>query len=101
MMSTVPVLAAWFWPRATGSGALLAIIVGGLSSFGWALWAWVDLGNASGLIMGLHAVHVGMATSLVAMVGGSLATQPGAGEAVEATSWRRLWRANEQEGVQA
>jgi SSS family solute:Na+ symporter len=96
-----PVLAAWFWPRATGPGALLAIIVGGLSSFGWALWAWHDQGSASALVFGLHAVHVGMASSLVAMIGGSLATQPATPEAIETTSWRRLWRSESAEGASA
>ena len=93
-----PVLAAWFWPRATGMGALLSIATGGLSSFGWALWAWHDQGSASALVHDLHAVHVGMGASLLAMIGGSLMTQPGAEETPESTSWSRLWRSTETEG---
>ena len=90
-----PVMAAWFWPRATATGAMLSMVVGGLSSFGWALWAWHDQGSASALVMGLHAAHVGMALSLVAMVGGSLLTRPTAAESPQATSWRRLWYATD------
>jgi SSS family solute:Na+ symporter len=86
-----PVMAAWFWPRATAKGALWSMTVGGLTSFAWALWAWHSQGSASSLIMGLHAAHVGMATSLVAMVAGSLLTGHGDSESVDATSWRRLW----------
>ena len=85
-----PVMGAWFWPRATGTGALLSMIVGGVTSFAWALWAWHSEGSASALVMGLHAAHVGMATSLVALVAGSLLTSPGTAESPEATSWRRL-----------
>jgi SSS family solute:Na+ symporter len=85
-----PVMGAWFWPRATGTGALLSMLVGGITSFAWALWAWHSQGSASSLVMGLHAAHVGMATSLVAFVAGSLLTSPGAAESPEATSWKRL-----------
>ncbi len=92
-----PVMAAWFWPGATGKGALASMIVGGITSFIWALWAWYSQGSASSLVMGLHAAHVGMATSLVALIATSLMTDANPDESPNATSWKRLNTAAEAE----
>ncbi len=87
-----PVLAAWFWPRATAAGALASVTLGAGSSFSWALAAWSFNGSANALWMGLHASHIGMAVSLFALVSVSLLTQADADEAPEATCWSALRR---------
>jgi len=85
-----PVLAAWFWPRATSNGAVASLTAGGLSGFVWALLAWHFEGSANALWHGLHAAHVGLAVSLVTLVVVSLATGHGSEERPDETLWRRL-----------
>ncbi|MDQ7088387.1 MAG: sodium:solute symporter family protein [Acidobacteriota bacterium] len=69
-----PVLAAWYWPRATSAGAIAALVSGSGSSFAWAIGAWLQAGSANALWHGLHAAHVGMGLSLLVLVTVSLAT---------------------------
>lgn len=82
-------MSAWFWKRSTTAGALAATIGGGLVAFGWAMYAWVTTGNPGGLVMGLHAVHVGVGVSIPLMVIVSLLTKPEY-EKAEATSFKTL-----------
>jgi len=93
-----PVLAAWFWPRATRNGALAGVALGGLSSFGWALTAWHIEGSANALFKGLHASHVGMVVSLVFLVAVSLLGHHGQAEKPEATLWRHLRHDSQEVG---
>ncbi len=85
-----PVLAAWFWPRATAAGAVASLAAGGVSSFAWALLAWRFAGSANALWHGLHAAHVGLGVSLVALVTVSLVTAHGEAERPRETLWKRL-----------
>ena len=82
-------MSAWFWKRSTTAGALASTIGGGVVAFAWAMYAWVTTGSPGNLVMGLHAVHVGVAVSIPLMVIVSLATKPEY-EKAEATSWRTL-----------
>lgn len=71
-----PVMAAWFWKRATTPGALAASWGGGIVAMAWAMWVWKTTGNPGSLVYGLHAGHVGLAVSIVLMVVVSLSTKP-------------------------
>lgn len=68
-------MSAWFWKRATTAGALASTVGGGLVAFAWAMYAWITTGSPGNLIMGLHAVHVGVAVSIPLMIVVSLATK--------------------------
>ncbi len=69
-----PVLAAWVWPRASGTAAVASLLVGSGTSFAWAMAAWFARGSANATWHGLHAAHVGMGLSLVVLVAVSLTT---------------------------
>lgn len=60
-----PTLAALFWKRATGTGAMLGIGLGGLVAVIWSL---------AGSPYGIDPIFLGMPVSLAALVVGSLAT---------------------------
>lgn len=61
-----PTLAALFWKRATGTGAMLGIGLGGLVAVIWSL---------AGSPYGIDPIFLGMPVSLVALIIGSLATR--------------------------
>ncbi len=84
-----PVMSAWFWKRSTTAGALSSALAGGAASFGWACYAWVNVGSPGGLMHGLHACHVGLAVSIPVMIIVSLATKPEY-EKAEVTSYKAL-----------
>lgn len=84
-------MSAWFWKRSTTAGALTSTIGGGVVAFAWAMYAWISTGSPGNLVMGLHAVHVGVAVSIPLMVIVSLLTKPEY-EKAEATNWRSLGR---------
>ena len=84
-----PVLSAWFWKRSTTAGALAATLAGGIGSFAWACYAWINTGSPGGLMHGLHACHVGLAISIPVMILVSLATKPEY-EKAEATNYKVL-----------
>lgn len=71
-----PVMSAWFWKRSTTAGALTSALSGGVASFVWACYAWINVGNPGGLMHGLHACHVGLMVSIPLMIIVSLATKP-------------------------
>ena len=71
-----PVMAAWFWKRATTAGALAASWGGGVVALAWAMWVWSTTGSPGALVYGLHAGHVGLAVSILLMIVVSLATKP-------------------------
>ncbi len=85
-----PVMAAWFWPRATAAGAMASLVSGGVGGFLWAMAAWSRMGSANALWHGLHAAHVGLGISLAVLVGVSLMTTHAPDERPEATLWSRL-----------
>lgn len=82
-------MSAWFWKRATTAGAMASTVGGALVAFGWALYAWKLTGSPGGLVYGLHAVHVGIATSIPLVIIVSLATKPDYSKAL-ATNWKVL-----------
>jgi SSS family solute:Na+ symporter len=83
------VVSAWWWKRATSSAALASIICGGISSIGWAMYAWVSTGSPGNPVFGLHAAHIGLIVSVPIMIIVSLATKPEYDKA-EATSYKKL-----------
>ncbi len=89
----VPVAAAWFWRRATPKAAIYSLGAGSMVAFLWSLLAWWRKGDPNGFVLGLHAVHIGLVISLIAMVVVSFIT-PRAGEEMErATLWKEIpWR---------
>ncbi|MDR0424374.1 MAG: sodium:solute symporter family protein [Clostridiales Family XIII bacterium] len=86
-------LCAWFWKRSTTAGAMASTVLGGLTAFGWAVYAWITLGNPGALVpmfgLDLHAAHVGLAVAIPAMIIVSLCTKPEY-EKAEATSFAQL-----------
>ena len=86
-----PMLAAWFWKRATTSGAFVSAVAGGLAGIGWAVVCWLQTGSPGGLVYGLHAAHVGLIVSVPLMIIVSLATKPEY-EKAAVTSWADLGR---------
>jgi SSS family solute:Na+ symporter len=84
-----PVMAAWFWKRATTAGALAASWGGGIVALAWAAWVWRTTGSPGSLVYGLHAGHVGLVVSLVLMIVVSLATKPEYEKAL-ATSYKHM-----------
>ncbi len=85
----VPTLSAWFWKRATSTGAWFSTVLGVLAGICWAFYAWKTTGSPGGLVHGLHAAHIGIAVSLPVMIIVSLATKPQY-ENAEATNYRTL-----------
>ncbi|MDR1134961.1 MAG: sodium:solute symporter family protein [Clostridiales Family XIII bacterium] len=83
------ILGAWFWKRSTTAGALASIITGGVSSIGWAMYAWATTGSPGNLIGGFHAAHIGLIVSVPVMIAVSLATKPQY-DKVSATSYKAL-----------
>jgi Na+/proline symporter len=71
-----PVMSAWFWKRSTTAGALASTLSGGVASFAWACYAWINVGSPGGLMHGLHACHIGLMVSIPVMIIVSLATKP-------------------------
>lgn len=84
-----PTMSAWFWRRSTTAGALSSALVGGVGSFAWACYAWINVGSPGGLMHGLHACHVGLALSIPVMIIVSLVTKPDYTKA-DLTSYRVL-----------
>lgn len=84
-----PVLGAWFWKRSTTAGALAATLSGGVGSFVWACYAWINTGSPGGLMHGLHACHIGLMISIPVMIIVSLATKPEY-EKADATNYKVL-----------
>jgi SSS family solute:Na+ symporter len=86
-------LCAWFWRRSTAPGAMASTIIGGLAAFGWAVYAWITLGNPGALVpmfgTQLHAAHVGLAIAIPVMIIVSLCTKPEY-EKADATSYKTL-----------
>lgn len=66
-----PVLAAFFWPVATRSGALAALLTGFGAGLGWHALSGF---SATDFTLGTHPVWVGMIANLTALVVVSLAT---------------------------
>jgi len=91
-----PTLSAWFWKRATAKAAWASLCTGGLSSIGWAIYAWLKTGSPDNLIYNLHAVHIGLGLSLILMVVVSLLTKPDPIEMVNKTNWKKIpWNVEE------
>ncbi len=86
----VPVGAAWFWRRATPKAAVYSLAGGASLAFIWSLLAWWGKGNPNGFLYGLHAVHVGLAASLLIMVVVSYFTPRASGEMERATLWKEI-----------
>ena len=84
-----PTMSAWFWRRSTTAGALSSALAGGVGSFAWATYAWINVGSPGGLMHGLHACHVGLAVSIPVMIIVSLATKADYSKA-DLTSYRVL-----------
>jgi len=86
-----PILAAWFWKRATAKGAWTSMVTGLAGSFTWAMLAWINTGSPGNLWNGLHAAHIGVIISVPLMIIVSLVTkQDCSPEMIKATSWREL-----------
>lgn len=86
-----PILSAWFWRRATKEGAMASSVSGIIVALSFAIYAWITTGSPGGLVMGLHAAHVGLAVSVPMMVIVSLLTKPDY-EASKATHYVDLGR---------
>lgn len=69
-------LSAWFWKRSTTAGALASTVGGGVSAFGFAVYAWLNTGSPGGLVNGFHAAHIGLIVAIPLMIIVSLATKP-------------------------
>jgi len=86
-----PILAAWFWKRATAKAAWTSMVAGLVGSFTWAMLAWINTGSPGNLWNGLHAAHIGVTLSVPLMIIVSLLTkQDCSPEMIKATSWREL-----------
>jgi SSS family solute:Na+ symporter len=85
-----PTLSAWFWKRATTTGALASCISGALSAIIWSIYAWLELGSPAAMPFGLHAVHIGLLFSLPTMIIVSLGTKHDVIEDIEATNFHIL-----------
>ncbi|MDR2132899.1 MAG: sodium:solute symporter family protein [Clostridiales Family XIII bacterium] len=83
------IVSAWWWKRGTSAGALASIVLGGVSSIGWAMYAWATTGSPGSLVFGLHAAHIGLMVSVPVMIIVSLATKPDYSKA-DATSFKKL-----------
>jgi Na+/proline symporter len=94
------VVSAWWWKRATSAGALSSIICGGVSSIGWAIYAWITTGSPGNLVGGLHAAHIGLIVSVPVMIIVSLATKADYSR-VEATSYRTIGQSLKQAAIDA
>lgn len=84
-----PTISAWFWKRATTSGALASSVAGLLAALGWAMIAWIKNGNPGSFMYGLHAAHFGLIVSIPMMIIVSLLTRPEY-EKAPATNWWQL-----------
>lgn len=84
-------MSAWFWKRSTTAGAMASTIGGGVAALAWAMYAWVTTGSPGTLILGLHAVHVGVIVSIPLMIVVSLCTKPDY-EKAKLTSWTEMGR---------
>jgi len=82
-------MCAWFWKRSTTAGAYASTVFGGLTAFGWAVYAWLSKGSPDALVHGLHPVHVGLFVAIPLMIIVSLATKPEY-EKADATSYKVL-----------
>ncbi len=85
-----PVLAAWFWKRSTKSGAVASCLGGTFGAIAWAMFCWIKVGSPGALFHGIHAVHVGLALSIILMVVVSLVTKPDEQHLIDMTNYGRL-----------
>ncbi|QDQ11668.1 sodium:solute symporter [Streptomyces spectabilis] len=86
----VPILGGLLWRRGTGTGALAAVVAGGLSVIGL-MWHYGILAN--------EPIYYGLLTSLVVYVAVSLATRPT--DAVTLAAWRERVAGREAEAAEA
>ena len=85
----MPTMCAWFWKRATTTGAIASCVIGAGAAIAWAMYAWVTTGSPGTIMFGLHAVHVGTFVSIPVMIIVSLCTKADS-ESWKATNWKLL-----------
>ncbi len=73
---TFPLLLGLWWPRATRTGALAAMLGGAATCVIWYWLGWLEHGTFDNWIAGLWPALVGPAVSLALLVTVSLATKP-------------------------
>lgn len=93
-----PILSAWFWRRATKQGAKASCIGGIVVALSWSIYAWINTGSPGGLIIGLHAAHVGLMVSIPLMIIVSLMSKPDY-EASKATHYVDLGKSMKENSI--
>ncbi len=86
----IPVLAAFFWKRATSRGGIMACWVGGLSGLGTCIWSLMNGGDYMLLPNGFPVILVGLISSLLALVVFSLTQKPDPDEVINTTLYSKL-----------
>lgn len=86
----VPVMAAFFWKRATSRGGIMACWIGGLSGLGTCIWSLMNGGDYMLLPNGFPVILVGLAASIAALVIFSLTQKADPDEVVNVTLYNKL-----------
>ena len=86
----VPVMAAFFWKRATSRGGIMACWIGGLSGLGTCIWSLSNGGDYMLLPNGFPVILVGLAASIAALVIFSLTQKADPDEVVNVTLYNKL-----------
>lgn len=86
----IPVLAAFFWKRATKLGGVISCWVGGLTGLVTCVWSLTHGGDYMLLPNGFPVIMVGLIASLVAIIIVSLVQKPEPDEVVNVTLYSKL-----------
>jgi SSS family solute:Na+ symporter len=86
----VPVLAAFFWKRATSRGGIMACWIGGLTGLLTCIWSLNNGGDHMILPNGFPVVLVGLLASFAALVVFSLTQKPDPEEVINVTHYTKL-----------
>ena len=86
----IPVLAAFFWKRATKLGGVMACWVGGLTGLITCIWSLTHGGDYMLLANGFPVIMVGLIASLIAIIIFSFIQKPEPDELVNVTLYSQL-----------
>lgn len=86
----IPVMAAFFWRRATKRGGLMSCWIGGLTGLGTSIWSITNGGDYMLLPNGFPVVLVGLIASLVALIVFSFTQKAEPEEMVNITLYSKL-----------
>ncbi|MDR0570990.1 MAG: sodium:solute symporter family protein [Clostridiales Family XIII bacterium] len=86
----IPVLAAFFWKRATSRGGIMACWVGGVAGLTSCIWSLNNGGDYMLLPNGFPVILVGLISSLIALVVFSLTQKAESDEIVSVTLYSKM-----------